>query len=269
MIPIFGGFGGEYVEHEEQSLITSVFPKDVIKALYCFACDTEAFDDNNEKAEELSDFLGDEFQELGTGTNRAAYLYTSSQDREFKGGSGLVWEFALDRRGFVDNFTEMKRSQELPQYAVKVYECNMLITVQEYVNLMDAEEFRANETGIKLILEELERLGYIFEDVGFNMKNHENWGYRENGDIVILDLGYVYPSKNNERAKSCPKCGAGLKYNANYTGFVCQNTGCRTKYTFLDVRRRMNLELEEFENKMILEAQNCKAPDFENLHSTL
>ena len=77
---------------------------------------------------------------------------------------------------YQDNWTEFKRSAEIPQYAIKAYECNLLILVEEYVNLMDSDEFRLNENGIKEILENLST-EYIFEDIGYDMKNYENYGY--------------------------------------------------------------------------------------------
>ena len=252
---------------EPSSLISNIFDKDMLKMLYYHACRVD-IEDNNDKAEMVSELLGSEFQELGTGTNRVAYLYTPNKEREFRGGAGLVYVVALDRRGFVDNMTEFKRSIEIPEYSIKAYETNMLILVEEYVTLMDKQEFIANENGIKTILEDLSK-SYIFEDVGFDLKNYENYGYRSNGDIVIIDIGYVYPIKGNEHVFTCPKCRGQIIYNRNYTGFICKNSGCKTKYTFLDLRRRMNLDLEDFENQMISRLNNVEMPDFDRLNEDI
>ena len=252
---------------EIDSLINNIFSKDLLKMLYYHACRVD-IDDNNDKASLIAELLGEEFQELGTGTNRIAFLYNPNSERKFRGGAGLVFEVALDRRGFVDNFTEFKRSIECPEYFVKCYECNMLILVEEYVTLMDSQEFIANENGIKTILEDLSR-NYIFEDVGFSLKNYENFGYRSNGEIVILDIGYVYNIKGNEHVFSCPKCKGHLAYNSNYTGFICKNSQCRTKYNFIDLRRRMNTDLEDFENQMISELNSVEMPDFERLNENI
>lgn len=168
----------------------------------------------------------------------------------------------------MDNFTEFKRSIECPEYFIKAYETNMLILIEEYVTLMDEQEFRLNENGIKTILDDLSKK-YIFEDIGYSFKNFENYGYRSNGDIVILDLGYIYNIRGNEDALSCPKCKGQLVYNSNYTGFVCQNSQCKTKYNFLDIRRRMNMEMEEFENQMIVSLNQVEMPDFDRLNETI
>lgn len=169
---------------------------------------------------------------------------------------------------FIDNFTEFKRSIEAPEYFVKAYETNMLILVEEYATLMDRNEFILNEQGIKTILEDLSKR-YIFEDIGYDLKNYENYGYRTNGDIVIIDVGYLYNIKGNEDVFTCPKCSGQLQYNANYTGFVCQNSQCRTKYNFLDLRRRMNLDLENWENQFISQLNKVEMPDFERLNENI
>jgi hypothetical protein len=83
---------------ETESLINQIFTKEQLKMLYYHACRVD-IEDNNDKAEMISEMIGPEFQEIGTGTNRIAYLYTPSDEREFRGGAGLVYEFALDRRG--------------------------------------------------------------------------------------------------------------------------------------------------------------------------
>lgn len=83
---------------EVKSLIEQVFDRNLLKMLYYHACRVD-IEDNNDKAEMISEMLGPEFQELGTGTNRIAFLYTPGPEREFRGGAGLVYEIALDRRG--------------------------------------------------------------------------------------------------------------------------------------------------------------------------
>ena len=169
---------------------------------------------------------------------------------------------------FIDNFTEFKRSLECPEYIIKAYETNMLILVEEYVTLMDEQEFLANENGIKILLEDLSK-SYIFEDIGFSLKNYQNYGYRSNGDIVILDAGYIFPIKGNEHIMSCPRCRGQIVYNSNYTGFICRNSQCKLKYSFLDLRRRMNLDLENFENQMISSLNDVEMPDFDRLNEVI
>lgn len=86
------------MEVPTESLVQKIFPKDMLKFLYYHACRVD-IDDNNVKAEILTEVLGPEFTELGTGTNRVAYSYSPGDDREFRGGAGLVFEVSIDRRG--------------------------------------------------------------------------------------------------------------------------------------------------------------------------
>lgn len=251
-------------EIKRDSLINNIFTKDQLKMLYYHACRFD-IEDNNDKATLVTELIGDEFQEIGTGTNRVAYLYTPDEGRKFRGGAGLVYEFALDRRGFLDSWAEFKRSQELPEIAIKVYETNMLISVQEYVTLMDEDEFKMNEAGIKQILKILSQ-DYIFEDIGFSMKNYENYGYRENGDIVILDLGYIYPKRGNEHALSCPRCRSEIVNNSDFTGYICNNPQCRTKYDFVEIRNRMTQSMESIEDQVMFNIMEADIPDFGRLN---
>lgn len=232
----------------EKKLIPEYFTKDMIKELYYHAM-TPVFPDNNEKAKIVSKLLGPEFEVLGLGTNRIAFLH-----------NGMVCVIALDRRGFLDNYQEFKRSVECPQYFVKAYETNILILIEEYVTLMDEDEYRLNEEGIKIILEELGR-AYLFEDIGFSTKNYENWGYRSNGDIVCLDLGYVYPLKGQEHLLSCPHCRGSLKYDKNYVNFICQNPSCKTVYTTEEIMRKRDMTQMNLENQMIIQLHDVKAPN--------
>ena len=237
---------------EGKSLINKFFPKETIKKLYYHATNVR-FEDNNEKAEIIKYILGPEFEELGTGTNRIAFLH-----------NGFVVKVALDYRGCVDSFTEYKRSQELPELLAYTYETNFLINIAEYVTVISKEEFLRNEAQIKEVLKKISAGGYIFDDIGFSLKNSYNWGYRDNGDLVILDYGYLYrrPTGTNESAFSCPRCRDELHWNSNYTGFICSNTQCSTKYSIMDVRRRMSLELEDTENQVIEMLNNIKMPKF-------
>lgn len=59
-------------------------------------------EDNNDKADLITELIGPEFEEVGAGTNRIVYKFTPGPDREFRGGSSLLFIIALDRRGLVD-----------------------------------------------------------------------------------------------------------------------------------------------------------------------
>lgn len=221
--------------------------------------------DNNDKAEMVKMFVPSGFQELGTGTNRIAFLYNN-----------LVYKIALDRRGMVDNCTEFRRSAELPMYLAKTYESNLLINIAEYVTVIDQHEFSLNGDTIRAVLQDMAE-EYLFDDVGYAQKNYCNWGSRLNpdgtADIVILDYGYLYPLMGENTAKlfSCPRCGGRLKWNSNYTEFQCQNTGsgsgrsCGARIPPTVIRNRMGQHLEKIELEMLAKIDNMKMPDFNRI----
>lgn len=184
---------------------------------------------NNEKVEIVRKLIGGRFSELAPGTNRYGCM----------GPDGYCHKIALDRRGIVDNLTEFRRSPAIEFCAPKAYECNGVVLIVEPVELISKEDFIANEASILDICAQLSK-DYIFEDIGFASKNFCNWGIRENGDLVVLDTGYMIPRKGNEEAMLCPVCGHPLKYNSRYTGFRCSYSRCNTDFSFIDVYRRLN-----------------------------
>lgn len=169
---------------------------------------------------------------------------------------------------YIDNYQEFKRSIELPEFFVKAYETNMLILIEEYATLMDEQEFRDNEAGIKQILSNLSQ-GYIFDDIGFSTKNYENWGYRSDGTIICIDIGYVYSLRGQEHLLHCPACNASLKYNSNYTGFICQNKGCKKQFSPWDVFRRMDMTQMDIENEVIAQLNSVKPPELGEISSAI
>ena len=123
------------------------------------------FDTNNDKADAiLHQFRDKNFIELAPATNRFALL---------KGK--YVYKFALDRYGVDDNINEYNMSAELQPYVTKTYETNGLITIAEYVNLINQSEFDNSIPNIRMILQELSK-NYIFSDIGTISRNRCNWG---------------------------------------------------------------------------------------------
>lgn len=236
------------------SIIRHAFTDDLLKKLYFHATRVDLYD-NNEKAELILEILDSSFKEIGTGTNRIAVLK-----------NGIIYKIAFDRRGLVDNLTELKRSGEKP-YFMKVYECNYLIVACEYWNVMDEKTFIENEKGIKTILKDLSK-DYDFNDLGYDVKNCYNWGYREiineygeqDGEIGILDFGYVFPKVGQSAASLCPKCGSELEYNAAFTEKTCTNGKCATRYTLGDIYARMSTKFDEWETEQYAKMNHIPVP---------
>lgn len=178
----------------------------------------------------------------------------------------------------VDNLAEFKRSSELPMYLAKTYETNYLINVAEYVLVIEKDAFIHNEDGIKAILADISK-DYLFDDVGYNLKNYCNWGARfdTNGedDLLILDYGYLYPlfGQNREELFRCPKCGSRLHWNPSYTEFVCMGSNgserCSARFSPMAIRRNMKLDFEDIEEKMMAEFNQLQKPNLNTIEKSI
>ncbi len=216
-----------------KSRIHQYFSKELLEKLYKI-CQDKRISDNNIKSSiviETLDAYDIDFNELGPGTNRVAVLI-----------DGYVFKIALDRWGCRDNLNEFAMSQELQPYVTKTYETNEIITVSEYVTLITKEEFVESTEAVRNVLSILAD-SYLLGDVGTVKKNFANWGYRDNGDLVILDFAYIYRIYGEEIL--CSKDSMMLEYDQNFHSFICPQ--CKTKYTFMDVRRKVTMEQEETE----------------------
>ena len=237
-----------------KSHILQIYSPVLLKQLFAHALLID-MDDNNEKVDVIKELLGDGFNELGPGTNRYGTL----------GPDGYCHKIAIDRRGIVDNITEYKRSPELDWISPKVYETNGVVLIAETVEMMSKENFIANKNNILTICEELAAF-YIFTDIGLSTKNFCNWGIRRNGDLVILDTGYLIPRFGNEEAMTCPVCGVDhkLEYNQHFTGFICRK--CSTNFSFIDVYRRLNIHHDD---AVFAQMNGFELPDFSQLNNML
>jgi hypothetical protein len=184
------------------------------------------------------------YQELGPGTNRGAFLI-----------DGYVFKIAFDKAGMNDNFSELSLSQQLQPFVTKCYECsgNGLIAVQEYVTVISKEEFNNSKEEVRQILSHLAE-SYLLGDVGSVTKNFMNWGYREDGSLVILDYAYIYRVIGDELLcgginPDDTFCQYPLDYDINFHKLICPK--CRKEYTFHEIRRRISQEYEEKEREMI------------------
>lgn len=247
------------------NIIREVFSDEQIRALHYLAMRVD-IEDNNDKAEMIRMIVPSDFVEIGTGTNRIAFLYNN-----------LVYKIALDRRGYVDNLAEFKRSSELPMYLARTYETNYLINVAEYVLVIDKDTFVQNEDSVKMILEDMAK-DYLFDDVGYSLKNYCNWGSRftTTGEtLVILDYGYLYPlfGQNREELFRCPRCGSKLQWNPTYTEFICSGSDgrerCSARFTPMALRRNMKLDFEDLEEKMMAEFNHLQKPNLNKIEKSI
>lgn len=231
-----------------RSRILEFFPKECILDIYKI-CMSKKIRDNNSKVDAIIACLNKykiDYIELGPGTNRFAILI-----------DGYVFKIALDKWGIQDNINELTVSEELQPFVSKTYECNDLILVAEYVTVISREEFAKKRHEIEKILAIISE-GYLLGDVGIVPKNFCNWGYRDTGELVILDYAYIYRIIGDEMLcsvivdqKTEERCGGMLEYDENFHDLRCPR--CRTNYTFVDVRRRITAAHERHENELAKE----------------
>lgn len=217
--------------------INEVFTSDMLKAIHKVT-DDPTIPDNNSKIDIINELLtrfGIDYVPIGPGTNRYAILI-----------DGIVFKIALDDWGMRDNLNEFAMSSELQPYVIKVYEVNSLGTIMtcQYVTVIDKEEYLKQKEAILSILEDLSQ-SYLLGDVGYVSKNFLNWGYTDEGELVILDFAYIYKVISHELLCNNKDCISHpyLEYNSTYTDLYCPD--CRKKYTFMDIRRRYNKKDEE------------------------
>lgn len=177
-----------------------------------------------------------DYRRIGEGTNRFVCLLDNH-----------IIKVAYNYLAFIDNMNELAQAKYKKKYLAQAFETNGIILVSEYVTVMDKEEFLENQNAIYMILKQLEEdkslvegkeRFYILGDMGMSNKNYGNWGKRLNGEIVVLDYGYLYQmnSTNWKEVSRCPICGSSLKYTDDFSELICTKTECSSKVKYTTLR---------------------------------
>lgn len=214
--------------------IHEIYSEDRLKAIYD-VWHNPKLRDNNERTDANLDILKDlDVTYIASGTNRMVVLLDE-----------YVHKIALDSFGVADNWQEFNMSVQAQPYVSKSYESNGLITIAEYANLMNKEEFLDSREHIGAMLEVLSE-DFLFCDISLTTKNMCNFGYRDNGDIIIIDYGYLYPI--DRKIMRCRNCGSPIAWNRNYTALVCQNSKCKRVHDPIEIRSRMLKKETDFDD---------------------
>lgn len=190
-------------------------------------------EDPNQRADVILDLCKNlDMVELAPATNRLALLRDN-----------YVFKIALDGRGVDDNLNEFDIAGDpgITKYLTKTYETNGYILIAEYVNLITKNEFLDSIDEIRKILTYLAQ-DYIFTDVGLITKNFCNYGYRDNGDIVILDYGYMY--RRDPKIMFCSVDGAPLIFDSNFDKIICSK--CGKSYHPIELMEKMKRDETDF-----------------------
>ena len=241
------------IKYREMGRIDKYFSHAELKALFCFALSIR-YSDNNQKADILKEYMTKKgFTCIGTGTNRIA----------FKKGQ-YVYKLPMDRRGIVDNLMEFMRAPQAEQYLAHAYESCGVVLVAEYADTIDLDEYTKQRDVILSVLNELSK-EFIIGDMGYDAKDFMNTGVRRKPDgsrvLIFLDYAYMHTRRGNEKAFTCPVCGAPLGYNPEFTGYVCSNHQCNTKLDYRNILWRINSNWNNPENKLMAQIQDMQVED--------
>lgn len=192
------------------------------------------------------------FESLGSGTNRLGVQI-----------DGYAFKFALDMDGMIDSRKEMKYTQILQPYVVKVYECtpNGLIMCCEVVEIFTIDDFHERQDEMREILDDISK-SYLIGDVGITSKNYVNWGKRLDGSICILDFAYIYDVSFNTFKCECDDESL-LTYDNNYVDLICPT--CGRKFNFGYIRKRIARKQQENEIGDIRTCGYCLTKDNEEV----
>lgn len=207
-------------------------------------CKNKLISDNNKKVKiilnEVLPQYNLNYRVLGPGTNRLAILV-----------DGYAFKIAVDHLGVKDNWAEFALCKELYPFVTKVYECNGLIAVHEYVKVMSKTEFTDRRSEIANILSNFAP-DWLIGDVGTIAKNYLNWGLREDDEPVILDFAYFYHINWSDVHcdfvhQNGTVCDGEYRYNNNYSYLVCNRCGHKALFTDILGRLTSNYELENIQ----------------------
>ena len=185
---------------------------------------------NNQKIKiyrEKLDEWGISYSPIGGGTNRYAFMV-----------DGYIVKIACDGDGKIDNKREFIYSIPLQPHVIKCYEtyADGLMSIFEYVEAFTIDDFWKNQGKMKEILSEIGNQ-FLIGDVGITSTNYVNWGFRDDGSIVILDYAYIYSVAFKQFTCPCSPSSM-LYYDKDFNKLVCNC--CGKIYTFREVRKRIS-----------------------------
>ena len=192
---------------------------------------------NNKKVDlvrEKLDGWGIDYASLGPGTNRYAFMK-----------DGYVIKVALDKDGKIDNKREFMYSLALQPYVVKCYEtfADGLLAVFEYVEIFTIDDYWKCQEKMREMLSDIAQ-NFLIGDVGISSTNYVNWGFRDDGSLVILDYAYIYSVAFKKFTCNCSPHSV-LHYDKDFNNLICPV--CGKKYDFKTIRKKISREDQDAE----------------------
>ena len=192
---------------------------------------------NNKKVDivrQKLDEWGIEYASLGPGTNRYAFMK-----------DGYVIKVALDKDGKIDNKREFIYSLPLQPYVIKCYEtfADGLLAVFEYVEIFTIDDYWKSQERMREMLSDIAQ-NFLIGDVGISSTNYVNWGFRDDGSLVILDYAYIYSVAFKKFTCNCSPHSV-LHYDKDFNNLICPI--CGKKYDFKTIRKKISREDQDAE----------------------
>lgn len=188
----------------------------------------------------------DGYKEYDLGTNRMIFLPPKSLNRK-----DYVVKIAVDRKGQDSNFREFYNGDldKRLTFSYAVSE-NGTVLIQERVTPFDSHLMKEHKNEVVKLLKKLSKKILL---VDCKLENFKNFGFRKNGDVVLLDHGDTIPlqkyqssnivdfeqesnvnltcqrkfyksyDKNNDKVKFVRVCNGKLEYDPTFSHLICTN----------------------------------------------
>ena len=158
---------------------------------------------------------------------------------------GYVIKVPLDKDGKIDNKREFIYSLPLQPYVIKCYEtfADGLLAVFEYVEIFTIDDYWKSQERMREMLSDIAQ-NFLIGDVGISSTNYVNWGFRDDGSLVILDYAYIYSVAFKKFTCNCSPHSV-LHYDKDFNNLICPI--CGKKYDFKTIRKKISREDQDAE----------------------
>lgn len=203
--------------------------------------------ENNTDSYDLIEMvLIDDFEAIDSGTNRLVFEFKDKKKR-----NKYILKVAGDSHGIEANYREFYNGDLDEKRLTKSYSISSdgIALIQERVTPFKSKDMEKRKKDVRKMLKHLEDKILL---VDCKLSNFKNFGYRNNGDVVLLDHGDTIPltmykngqivnlmeetnvslrcpeyKKGTLTSKNPQPCGGKLEYSKNYDYFTCKKCGSR------------------------------------------
>lgn len=190
--------------------------------------------------DKIESLLSKKFVAHGLGTNR---IVLKHRDKKFK---GIIFKVAGDSHGIEANYREFYNGDldKSLTYSYSISDDGLFV-VQEEVTTFNSKDMEKHKKDVSKMLDKLSKKILL---VDCRLSNFRNFGFRKNGEIVLLDHGDTVPLPKyqtdnivnideesnvslrckkmiNSHSEKPKECGGKLKYVKGYAFLKCESCG--------------------------------------------